>query len=55
MACSACSVCAAAVEVALLFCVGEGVRLGVRDIVPVGEGVEVAVKLEVAVAVLPGV
>ena len=57
MACSACSVCAAAVEVALLFCVGEGVRLGVRDIVPVGggEAVGVEVKLEVAVAVLPGV
>ena len=40
-----------------MFCVGEGVRLGVRDIVPVGggEAVGVEVKLEVAVAVLPGV
>ena len=46
-------------EVAFLFCVGEGVRLGVRDTVAVGgaEAVTVAVgvKLEVAVAVLLGV
>ena len=38
-------------EVAFLFWVGDGVRLGVRDIVPVGRGeavaVEVRVKLEV--------
>ena len=52
-------------EVAFLFCVGEGVRLGVRDTVAVGRGeavaVEVRVKLEVpcgddiAVAVLVAV
>lgn len=52
-------------EVAFLFCVGAGVRLGVRDIVPVGAGeaVEVAVRVklevpcgdDVAVAVLVAV
>jgi hypothetical protein len=45
------------VEVALLFCVGEGVRLGIRDRVGGGETVTVAVRVEfdVAVAVLLGV
>jgi len=47
------------VEVALLFCVAEGVRLGVRDRVAVGGGeavtVAVRVEFEVAVAVLLGV
>ena len=46
-------------EVAFRFCVGEAVRLGVRDTVAVGRGeavaVEVRVMLEVAVAVLLGV
>ena len=65
MARSVCVVRAAAVEVAFLFCVGAGVRLGVRDIVPVGAGeaVEVAVRVklevpcgdDVAVAVLVAV
>jgi hypothetical protein len=50
---------AATVEVALLFCVGEGVRLGVRDRVAAGggEAVAVAVRVEfdIVVAVLLGV
>jgi hypothetical protein len=43
------------VEVAFLFCVGEGVRLGVRDTVPVGRGEAVAVEVRVAVSVRLGV